>query len=35
MDMHKDTPVIIIIGMFCIIMTIVFGLGCFIGWLVF
>jgi hypothetical protein len=34
MDMHKDTSVIII-GIFCIIMAIIFGLGCFVGYLLF
>lgn len=34
MDMYSGTPTIIV-GMFCIILAIVFGLGCFIGWLLF
>ena len=34
MDMHKDTPVIVI-GVFCIMMAIVFGIGCFVGWMLF
>ncbi|QDB74129.1 hypothetical protein 2L372D_215 [Aeromonas phage 2L372D] len=34
MDMYSGTPTIIV-GMFCIILTIVFGLGCLAGWLLF
>ena len=34
MDMHKDTSVIVI-GVFCIMMAIVFGIGCFVGWMLF
>ena len=34
MDMHKDTQVIVI-GVFCIMMAIFLGLGCFVGWMLF